>query len=91
MRIIGFVVLGAMLCLSGCAYRAVNGVRIQGKDVDAKYSQLTQSFSFKGKEVQATIIRQSTCANNKTAQKVPAVYDMPNIKEGQLTFDLIQK
>jgi len=81
-----------MICmgLTSCAYRAVNGVRIQGKNVDASFSQLTQSFHFKGEQVQATLIRQSTLAGDKTAQKKPEIYGLPNLKEKQLYFELNQ-
>ena len=93
MRKVFMLGMVSIICLSmtSCAYRSINGVRIQGKDVDARYSQLTQTFSFKGKEVQATILRQSTLADAKTAQKATQIYNLADIKEGSLSFELNQK
>lgn len=87
--------IGVIACLgfalAGCgAYRSVNGIRIQGKNVDAQYSQLTQSFSFKGEQVQATIIRQSALTTEKVALKHPELFNLPNVAEGQLSFKLDQ-
>lgn len=84
-----------IVCISligcACAYRSINGIRIQGKDVNANYSQLTQTFNFKGKELQATILRQTTFTDAKTAQTVPQIYNLTDIKEGELSFELNQK
>ena len=74
----------------GAAYRSVNGVRIQGKNVDAKYSQLTQTFSFVGEQVQATILRQSAFTSEKVALNRPEIFNLPSVKEGQLSFSLDQ-
>lgn len=89
------LILAVVMCLVaslvGCgAYRSVNGVRIQGKNVDAQYSQLTQSFVFKGDQVQATIIRQSALTTEKVALKHPELFNLPNLAEGQLSFKLDQ-
>ena len=82
------LVLALVLMCSGCAYRAINGIRIQGKKLDCTYNQLTQTYRFKGEQVQATLLRQSTCASDKTAQKVSSIYNLPDVKEGELSFDL---
>ncbi len=85
------VVMCLVASLVGCgAYRSVNGIRIQGKNVDAKYSQLTQSFSFVGEQVQATIIRQSALTTEKVALKHPELFNLPNVSEGELSFRLDQ-
>ena len=89
------IAIGVIVCLgfalAGCgAYRSVNGIRIQGKNVDAKYSQLTQTFSFVGEQVQATIIRQSALTTEKVALKHPELFNLPNLAEGQLSFKLDQ-
>lgn len=89
-KFLAVVALVTCLFVSGCAYRSVNGVRIQGKNVDCTYSAFTQSFAMKGEALQVTLLRQSTLASSKTATTIPQLYSLPDIKEGDLSFELIQ-
>ncbi len=89
------IAIGVIVCLgfalAGCgAYRSVNMVRIQGTDIVASYSQLTQSFSFKGTTLQAGILRQSALVTEKVALTQPQMLNLPNLGEGDLTFKLDQ-
>ena len=86
-----FVVLLSCAILSGCfVYRSINGVLVQGKDVDCQYNQFTQTFVMKGASLQATILRQSAIAPEKTAANMSWIFNLPNVEEGDLYFEITQ-